>query len=294
MDPVANMIKPPMGNADTLRRPGLTNNQIRRKDAPNLRFGPMALLHFVARPSRGFKLCSSLGSLGTTTPPGRGRSGFNLNSNMKKPIFLRALAASLALTAWPVSADDPVTPSVPRPPLPASQPATPPVAATPPAAPNSAVVPGAGFSAPRYEVLWTKSPFAVATSEAAVDTSPDYLFVGFDNVDGVSYASVIDVHTQEHFLISSDRPNRGLTLTSITRGHDGGDTYAQIQKDGQTISLKLEQAPVPGGLAVSGMAGTPQIPMPGITPSFNVGSLPRTRFHRPLIHLPTQAPQPSQ
>jgi len=189
-----------------------------------------------------------------------------------KRAFLLALAAGLALTAQPVRADDPA-------------------------------VPGGGFPASRYEALWTKSPFAVATSEAGPE-SPDYSLVGIANVDGISYASLIDAHNQEHFLISSDKPNRGLTLTSITRNHD--DTYAAVQKDGQSITLKLEQPPPTAAVAGApptntvGMPGviTQQIPMPGAASSFpNMGSgYPTPRFRRPLIHLPpppAQQPQPA-
>jgi len=178
-----------------------------------------------------------------------------------------ALAAVLALAAQPGRAGDPA-------------------------------VPGTGFSASRYEALWTKSPFAVATSEA-VQESPDYLLVGVAKVDGISYASVIERQNQEHFLISSDKPARGLTLTTITRSPDSSDTYAVMQKDGQSITLKLEQAPalagVPGAPNTP-MPGiiTPQIAMPGAAPSFpNMGRPFNARYHHPLIHLPPP-PAPAQ
>ena len=182
--------------------------------------------------------------------------------------FLITLIASLALTAQIIRADDPV-------------------------------VPGAGFPATRYEALWTKSPFAVATSETTVEASPDYLLVGFsNNIDGISYASVIERQSQEHFLISSDKPTRGLTLTSITRSADGTDTFANVQKDGQTITLKLEQAPMmptPPGMAQNINAPVPmpniinqQITMPGAGSASPFGSTTRpfARIHRSPIHLP--------
>lgn len=189
--------------------------------------------------------------------------------------LLLALAAGLVLTSQSVRADDPA-------------------------------VPTAAFPASRYEALWTKSPFAVATAEAVTDTSPDYFLVGIANADGISYASVIERQNQEHFLISTDKPNRGLTLTSITHSHDGLDTFASVQKDGQLITLKLEQPPAmaaaPGAPGVPGMPVnpvpapnimTPQITMPGAGGGFpGTGSArPFTRIHRPAIHLP---PPPAQ
>jgi hypothetical protein len=198
--------------------------------------------------------------------------------------LLIALAAGLVLTAPSIRADDPP-------------------------------VPTANFPASRYEALWTKSPFAVATAETATDTSPDYMLVGIANVDGISYASVIETkQPQEHFLISSDKPNRGLTLTSITHSHDGQDTFAAVQKDGQSITLKLEQPPamvgapgVPGMPPVNQMPAPnimiPQITMPGTNPGgafpYPGSARPFPRIHRPAIHLPppptgVQVPPPSQ
>ena len=188
---------------------------------------------------------------------------------MKHLLF--ALAAELALTAQPVRADDPA-------------------------------VPGGGFPASRYEALWTKSPFAVATSEASAETSPDYLLVGIANVDGISYASMVETKTpQEHFLISTDKATRGLTLTSITRNHD--DTYAVVQKDGQSITLKLEQAPpatpaAPGTPPVNTVVTPgviiPQIPMPGAGLPTAGSPRPFIHFRHPIIHLPTPPAQPQQ
>jgi hypothetical protein len=142
----------------------------------------------------------------------------------------------------------------------------------------------------------------VATPEEAVDSSPDYLLVGFANVEGVSYASLIDVHNQDHFLISTDKPVKGLTLTSITVGHNGADTYAKAQKDGQLITLKLEQAPAmaaaaspnqPGALPMPGLM-TPQITMPGAENSYNRSARPFIpRVRRPPISVPPM-PAPTQ
>jgi len=166
---------------------------------------------------------------------------------------------------------------------------------------DDATLPGDGFPAARYEALWTKSPFAVATSETEVDASPDYMLVGIANIEGISYASVIEAKPpQEHFLISTDKPNRGMTLVSITR--NGSDTFAQVQKGGQTLTLKLEQAPaegsVPGAPQIAqGMPPfspmPPQIQMPGGQNGFvnPYSARPMPRFHRAPIHLPPP-PQP--
>jgi hypothetical protein len=190
--------------------------------------------------------------------------------------LLLIVAAALALTAPPVRADDPV-------------------------------VPGGSFPASRYETLWTKSPFAVATVEADEGPeSPDYSLVGITNINGISYASVIEKEKNEHFLISTDKATRGMTLTSITIGHNGSDTYALVQKDGQPITLKLEQGPAMAGansnappmnpFMPGGNNPTPPLPMPGVSNVFpgSGSTRPFARFHRPPIHLPFQPGQQQQ
>jgi hypothetical protein len=218
--------------------------------------------------------------------------------------FLMAL-----LGTFFVHADNPSV--IPNPPTlapPSDNPGAPisPATATTSAAPDSANLPGAGFTPDRYEALWTKSPFAVATSETVGEESPDYFLVGVANQDGVFYASVIERQNQEHFLLTSDKPVRGLTLKSINRSRDGMSTFAEVVKDGQPLTLKLEQAPAgPGGGPMAGnmsapgaipMPGSvpPQIPMPGAGAFPNNGSVrPFTRFHRPPIRLPPGQPVPS-
>jgi hypothetical protein len=161
-----------------------------------------------------------------------------------------------------------------------------------------------GYTQARYETLWTRSPFAVETPEAAPD-SPDYSLVGVAEVEGVTYASLIQKQNGEHFLISSAKPERGLQLTSIKRGKgEGDDTTATISRNGEILSLKLEQGPMtapgsmPGAGSVATMPGslTPQlvspvIPMPGST--MQQPTRPLIRIHRPPIHVPPRPAQPA-
>lgn len=158
---------------------------------------------------------------------------------------------------------------------------------------DDATLPGAGFTATRYEALWTKSPFSVATPEDPV-SSPDYSLVGLFRMEGVSYANVVDKQSGEHFIVTSDKPARGLTLVSISRGKGGGAATAILKKDsGEAITLQLEEstetavpmeAPVPtamqwggGGNRWSGGAAAD-----GQTP-------PPIRMRPHLIHLPPAA-----
>jgi hypothetical protein len=181
-------------------------------------------------------------------------------------LHLALATVALAVGCAPLHADGPtllLSPATGGPnsaptPTPSSD-AAPASAATPtgPTASPDSVIPTAPFPASRYEALWTKSPFAVATSEDTVQASPDYMLVGVGNQDGTFYASLIERDNQEHFLISSDKTTRGLIVKSINRSRDGQETYASVIKDGQPLSSR---------------------------PFFN-------RIHRPPINLPIRPPQ---
>jgi hypothetical protein len=163
-----------------------------------------------------------------------------------------------------------------------------------PAPADAPPVPGDGFPPSRYETLWTKSPFAVATPEAAAG-SPDYQLVGIARFDGVSYASLIETQSQQHFLLSSETPARGLTLISITRGQGSSGNQAVVQKDGQPITL-VQDTSNSGPVAMSGPPpnAMPQpLPMPGAGGAvFTQPPMPPPfRRRLPFIRLP---PNPAQ
>ncbi len=167
---------------------------------------------------------------------------------------------------------------------------------------DDAALPGEGFAAPHYETLWTKSPFSVATPDS-VESSPDYTLVGISQLEGVSYASVVDAHTGNQFLISSEKENKGFKLIAITRSHNGSDTFASVQKDGQPLALKLQAAPLIPSTPAINLGAPPimappmmiqNIQMPGAGNPI-IGGAPNPtnplpprppRVHRPLIHLP--------
>jgi len=193
---------------------------------------------------------------------------------MKKFILFFTVAGSFALAEEAVSADD-------------------------------AAVPGEGFAPSHYETLWTKSPFSVATPDA-VEASPDYTLVGITQLEGVAYASVIDTHSGDHFLISSEKAIKGMKLISITRSHNGTDTFASVQKDGQPLNLKLQSAPATAAAGANPGEQPPivipppgqNIPMPGtgnqpmMPGAYNPNQMPprSIRVHRPVIHLPPMPP----
>ncbi len=164
---------------------------------------------------------------------------------------------------------------------------------------DTVALPGDGFPASRYETLWTKSPFAIATPDA-VQGSPDYKLVGIARNEGVSYASLIDNASGQHFLLSSDKPVNGLVLVSILGGKGSAGNQAVVQKNGQPITLvqdTSESAPGPGVPmgSINAPPGAQPLPMPGATGfaggNFPPGMPPAVRRRLSAIRLP---PNPAQ
>lgn len=134
----------------------------------------------------------------------------------------------------------------------------------------------------RYEMLWTKSPFAVAATEQAM-TSTQYQLVGIAKIDEISYANLIDNQSQQHFLLSTLRPDRGLKLISIERSHDALPGFAILQKGGQQMRLEMEA--LTSGLATANSPTAPAVPAnPLSTPSLaNIPSLMPVGGSLPLV-----------
>ena len=173
------------------------------------------------------------------------------------------------------------------------------------AADNDTSLPGNGFPASRYETLWLKSPFSVASADGSAPESPDYSLVGIAEFDGISYASIIDKkNNQEHFLISSDQDSHGLKLVSVTRGKDADSTVAMLQKNGEPLLLKLDTsagAPAAGGPGTASIP-TPVLQMPGAAPPqapvrptyFAPGQPPPVTYRPHLITIPRPLGLPGQ
>jgi hypothetical protein len=189
------------------------------------------------------------------------------------------------------------------------------LASFPSAAASPSPTPGPGFVGDRYASLWTKSPFAIATPDAPAATT-DYALVGIAQFDGVSYASLIEKQSQEHFVVSSDKPYKNLKLVSISRGKGDAATSAVIDRNGESLTLTLEQPsaaatvpgsginippPMPPGSANASVGGAQGAanPPPGIAAGNpSVGGMPATyltpppvRIHRPRINIPPPPPQ---
>ena len=141
---------------------------------------------------------------------------------------------------------------------------------------DSSPIPDQGFSGDRYAGLWKKSPFAIATPDAPAASS-DYQFIALAKFDGVTYVSLIDKQAQgEHFVLSSDKPVRNLTLVSTA--HDSEGTSAVVERNGQRMTLQLETgaAPAPAPFPNPAMNGQPPLGMPlmPMTSTHPMGILP--------------------
>lgn len=149
----------------------------------------------------------------------------------------------------------------------------------------SAPVVEEGFSGDHYQALWTTSPFAVATPDSP-GASTDYSLVGIAQFDGIYYANLVDKQSQEHFLVTSKMPVRGLTLVSVAQGHDASQATAILQKEGQLISLKLETPAVnpSPGMPPPGVAYQPSLQPP--QPAMPTPQQPGNMSHPPVFRRP--------
>jgi hypothetical protein len=205
---------------------------------------------------------------------------------MKKPLLI--LAATVF--AFALHAQD-ATPAPAPPPAPA-------------ASDDNDPASHQGYAPPRYEDLWTKSPFAVETPDSPVTDTADYTLVGVAKIGDVTYVSLVQKQNQAHLLLTSDKPLGDLKIESIDNKSDG--IYANLTQNGAPLTLKLVQAtpqagsaPAPGMPAPIGNVFNPpaaqpgagqNIPMPG---TFNPSQArPLIRIRRPLIHVPNRLPNP--
>jgi hypothetical protein len=158
-------------------------------------------------------------------------------------------------------------------------------------------LPGPGFDSSRYEGLWTKSPFAIATPDAPA-ASEDYELVGMAQFDGISYVTLIDKQNQEHLIVASDKPLRdsrhNLDLRLVSIAHGAGGASAVLLRNGESITLREEQSPAAPGAPASpppveisqqqGMVPSGNPSVGGFVPAASLP--PAVRFHRRLIRIP--------
>ena len=153
---------------------------------------------------------------------------------------------------------------------------------------DAPAVPGPGFPGDRYASLWTASPFSIPTPEASAALA-DYQLVGLVQFGGIAYASLVDRRTQEHFVLTSDKPARNLTLVSVA--HGPASTSVVINRNGELINLKQEEmsAVVSVGTAPAAAptANTPSGVLPAETPP----ARPLVRFHHRTLIIPPPPPQ---
>lgn len=142
-------------------------------------------------------------------------------------------------------------------------------------------VPPSGCDADHFRSLWTASPFVLATPESTA-VSAEFSLVGVACFEGVSYASLVDTGTQEHFTLSSDKPVHGLTLLSVAKGKTGATVNIQ-RASGELMILKEAGSSRPaGGSAISTSDPTGSEP----APAEPLSRKPPVRVHHRVVLVP--------
>ncbi|HEX8371360.1 MAG TPA: hypothetical protein VF585_01150 [Chthoniobacterales bacterium] len=140
----------------------------------------------------------------------------------------------------------------------------------------------AGHPPERYERIWKKSPFTVASVLAPepVDTSTfaDTLtLVGLVTIGGKPLVTVVANDSQETQLIEADKPNaEGIQVASFINDLDPAKVEVVLRKGENTGTLRF---------AIN-QAGTSQPPMPN--------TVPQPRVIQPRTGTPPSIPAPTQ
>ncbi len=93
--------------------------------------------------------------------------------------------------------------------------------------------------APALALILGATGFAFpAAAEDASGEPPGYSLVAVARYDGISYASLVDNRTREHFLLSTKNPARGLVLTQVTPDWDASGVSAVIRQNGESLLLQ--------------------------------------------------------
>jgi hypothetical protein len=93
-----------------------------------------------------------------------------------------------------------------------------------------------------------------------IDAS-ELTLVGLANANGITYASLVDPRTGEHFLPSTRSADDGLELVSVTGGQE-----AVVRQNGQSFRLRLGWAHGLGAVASEAPRSSADITQPGVDP----------------------------
>jgi hypothetical protein len=153
-------------------------------------------------------------------------------------------------------------------------------------------IPSKDFPVERYETLWTKSPFAVASTapEKKDNTPAAYKLVGVSQFGGISYASVVNNQGGGGLFLEQNKPTKGLTLLSIQQGKTGATSSAKIILNGQVLVLDTDNTPQTSlPQPVGFQPGNPGNPGGIRREDF----VPRFPIRRQLIQVPPQSIAPA-
>lgn len=143
----------------------------------------------------------------------------------------------------------------------------------------------------RYEPMVKRSPFAIATANAPLPSSPDFakdLYIAnaahSTGGDFVTLASTTDKNLKEY--LNTRETIHGYTISNIQWSDQVGETKVTISKDGQFATLTFNEALL--SQAIQNPAPVP--PQPPQPQQAGVGSPARVNNGNP--QMPIQRPMP--
>jgi hypothetical protein len=152
-----------------------------------------------------------------------------------------------------------------------------------------------------YKAMLDRSPFAVASAEAAPAAAPDFArdwYVAnaarLENGDLVTIASTTDKNFKE-YLTTKEPNEHGIAISEIKWSDRLGETKVTVTKDGKSATLGFNQA------LLSQPAQNPALPMVNPAMMQQPAMLPQQPFIKgpapipslpPAVQVPQQTPDP--
>jgi hypothetical protein len=164
-----------------------------------------------------------------------------------------------------------------------------------------------GYPVERYEPLWKKSPFSLASANAVAAVPAGFAdslaLTGVMKIGGEVYVSVVDKVTKERQMLSAKAEGQAILVEKLELAdNDPGKVAVTLRKGGEISLLRYDMDFLKQMAAVSAPVAPVPLPMQATpTPAINANSAvprvaPPVQIKPPVkrrIIIPSQQPRPS-
>ncbi len=150
----------------------------------------------------------------------------------------------------------------------------------------------AGYPAERYEILWQKSPFtlaSVATEQAKPGFAESLVVTGVARIGDEDFLMLFDKKSQERLMLSSTKSAGGIELVTLNASPDPLKTTATVRRGGETAVVRYDPSllTAPGAAQAAARPGMPGQPNMSLQPGMpNPGGIQPPTAYPPAIQQP--------